>query len=149
MNIVELLSSKKLTISSAESFTGGLFASLVTDNSGASSVFKGGIVCYTNEIKINVLGVNKDIIDEYGAVSKQCAESMVINCQKLFKSHIAVSFTGNAGPTASENKKVGEVYIGILINNDLNVYELELTGHREEIKQKACTFILDKIREKI
>ena len=58
MNIVELLSSKKLTISSAESFTGGLFASLVTDNSGASSVFKGGIVCYTNEIKINVLGVN-------------------------------------------------------------------------------------------
>lgn len=149
MTIVELLSSKKLTISSAESFTGGLFASLVTDNSGASSVFKGGIVCYTNEIKENILGVDKSIIDEYGAVSKQCAESMVINCQRLFNTDIAVSFTGNAGPTASENKKVGEVYIGILINDDLNVYSLELTGHRDEIKHKACAFVLDKIREKI
>lgn len=149
MNIVDLLSAKQLTISSAESFTGGLFANTITNNSGASSIFNGGIVCYSNEVKTNILGVDKKIIEEFGAVSYQCAESMVINCQNLFKTNIAVSFTGNAGPTASENKKVGLVYIGLLINDDLNVYELELSGHRDEIKQKACDFILEKIRERI
>ena len=105
---------KKLTISVAESCTGGLLASNLTKLANSSKYFQMGLITYSNEAKLKILKVNKNIIQKYGAVSKECCKSMVQNLSKISKSKINVSITGIAGPGgASENKPVGLVYIGI------------------------------------
>ena len=105
---------KKLTISVAESCTGGLLAHNLTKLANSSKYFQLGITAYSNKAKIKILKVNKKIIEKYGAVSKECCKSMVQNLNKISKSKINVSITGIAGPSgASKNKPIGLVYIGI------------------------------------
>ena len=105
---------KKLTISVAESCTGGLLAHNFTKLANSSKYFQMGLITYSNEAKIKILNVNKNIIKKYGAVSKECCKSMVQNLSKISKSKINVSITGIAGPGgALKNKPVGLVYIGI------------------------------------
>ena len=105
---------KKLTISVAESCTGGLLAHNLTKLANSSKYFQMGLTTYSNQAKINILKVNKKIIKKYGAVSKECCKSMVQNLNKISKSKINVSITGIAGPSgASKNKPIGLVYIGI------------------------------------
>ena len=105
---------KKLTISVAESCTGGLLAHNLTKLANSSKYFHMGLITYSNQTKIKILKVNKKIIEKYGAVSKECCKSMVQNLNKISKSKINVSITGIAGPGgASKNKPVGLVYIGI------------------------------------
>lgn len=143
--IVNLLKKYNLTLSCAESLTGGSFASTVTNIPGASSIFKGGIVSYTNEIKANVLNVKQDTLDTFGAVSKQCCYEMAQNIKTIFNSDIGVSFTGNAGPSASENKPVGLVYVGISYLDKIDVYELHLKGDRISIKNQCILYAISKI----
>ena len=117
-DLVNKLKKKKLKISFAESCTGGMLASEITSISGASKVFSLGIVTYSNEAKINILGVNKKIIQKYGAVSPECCEAMVKNLSKISKADVNVSITGIAGPNGGTKKKpVGLVYIGIKKSN--------------------------------
>ena len=105
---------KKLTISVAESCTGGLLAHNLTKLPNSSKYFQMGLTTYSNQAKIKILKVNKKIIEKYGAVSKECCKSMVQNLTKISKSKINVSITGIAGPGgASKNKPIGLVYIGI------------------------------------
>jgi nicotinamide-nucleotide amidase len=105
---------KKLTISVAESCTGGLLAHNLTKLANSSKYFQMGLTTYSNQAKIKILKVNKKIIEKYGAVSKECCKSMVQNLNKISKSKINVSITGIAGPGgASKNKPIGLVYIGI------------------------------------
>jgi nicotinamide-nucleotide amidase len=105
---------KKLTISVAESCTGGLLAHNLTKLANSSKYFQLGLTTYSNQAKINILKINKKIIKKYGAVSKECCKSMVQNLTRISKSKINVSITGIAGPGgASKNKPVGLVYIGI------------------------------------
>jgi nicotinamide-nucleotide amidase len=105
---------KKLTISVAESCTGGLLAHNLTKLPNSSKYFQMGLTTYSNQAKIKILKVDKNIIEKYGAVSKECCKSMVQNLDKISKSKINVSITGIAGPGgASKNKPVGLVYIGI------------------------------------
>ena len=105
---------KKLTISIAESCTGGLLAHNLTKLPNSSKYFQMGLTTYSNQAKIKILKVNKKIIEKYGAVSKECCKSMVQNLTKISKSKINVSITGIAGPGgASKNKPIGLVYIGI------------------------------------
>ena len=105
---------KKLTISVAESCTGGLLAHNLTKFANSSKYFQMGLTTYSNQAKIKILKVNKKIIKKYGAVSKECCKSMVQNLNKISKSKINVSITGIAGPGgASKNKPIGLVYIGI------------------------------------
>ena len=112
--LVKILSRKKLKIAFAESCTGGMLASELTSISGASKVFGLSLVTYSNHAKINVLKVNKNIIQKYGAVSPQCCEAMVKNLAKISKAQINVSITGIAGPNGGTKlKPVGLVYIGI------------------------------------
>ena len=119
-NIVKKLQQKKLKISFAESCTGGMLASTITSFSGASKVFNLGLVTYSNDAKINVLKVNKKIIQKYGAVSAECCEAMVKSLSKLSKAHINVSITGIAGPKGgTKTKPVGLVYIGVKRSNKL------------------------------
>ena len=113
-DLIKKLNNKKLKISFAESCTGGMLASTITSISGASKVFGLGLVTYSNEAKINVLKVNKKIIQKYGAVSAECCEAMVKCLSKLSKAQINVSITGVSGPNGGTKKKpVGLVYIGV------------------------------------
>lgn len=147
MNIVQLLIKNKLTISAAESFTGGGFSNYITNISHASKTFMGSIVSYDASIKENILGVKKETIDKYGTVSKECALEMVRNTKSKFKTDIAVSFTGNAGPTASEGKEVGLVYIGYINKDKEEVKELHLKGTRKQIKKQAIEYAINRITQ--
>jgi len=114
----ELLSEKKLTISTAESCTGGELARLITSNSGSSKYFLGGIIPYATEKKIQILKVKKETVDEFTVVSEQVAAEMAEGCQKLFDTHISLSTTGVAGPGKGEDgKDIGTVFYAIKVND--------------------------------
>ena len=120
--IVKLLKKKKIKISFAESCTGGMLSSSITSIAGASKVFNVGLVTYSNQAKIRILKINKDIIKKYGAVSAECCEAMVKNLAKISKAQINVSVTGIAGPKGgTKNKPVGLVYIGVKKSNRILV----------------------------
>ena len=115
---------KKLTISVAESCTGGLLAHNLTKLANSSKYFQMGLTTYSNQAKIKILKVNKNIIDKYGAVSNECCKAMVLNLSKISNSKINVSITGIAGPGGGTKKKpVGLVYIGIKKRNFIKIYE--------------------------
>ena len=114
LKIVKLLSKKKLTVSFAESCTGGLLASSITSVSGSSKVFSMGLVTYSNKAKTKLLKVTKKNISKYGAVSYETCLAMVKNLSKISKSNISISITGIAGPNGgTKEKPVGLVYIGL------------------------------------
>ena len=120
--LVRLLTKKKFKLSVAESCTGGMLASSITSISGASKVFNLGLVTYSNQAKIRILKVNKNIIKKYGAVSHQCCLAMVNNLSKISKAHVNVSITGIAGPKGgTKQKPVGLVYIGIKKGNKIKI----------------------------
>ena len=120
--IVNGLIKKKLTISTAESCTGGLLSSAITSVAGSSKVFKLGLVTYSNQSKIQILKVLKNIIIKYGAVSEQVCLAMVINLNKISKTSISISITGIAGPSGGTKKKpVGLVFVGIKNRNKISV----------------------------
>ncbi|MGS2776923.1 competence/damage-inducible protein A [Robertmurraya sp. GLU-23] len=108
-----LLQKNDLTIACAESLTGGMFQQELTAIPGSSAVVKGGVVCYTNEVKEKVLGVKQETLEKYGAVSEECARELAENVASLLNADIGISFTGVAGPGVVEEKPVGTVYIGI------------------------------------
>ncbi len=114
LRIVKLLTKKKLTLSFAESCTGGLLASSITSISGSSKVFNMGLVTYSNNAKVKLLQVPKKTITKYGAVSHETCLSMVKNLSKISKANISISITGVAGPNGgTKAKPVGLVYIGL------------------------------------
>ena len=119
-NIVKKLIKKKLKISFAESCTGGMLAASITSINGASKIFNIGLITYSNQAKINILNVNKNIIKKYGAVSAECCQAMVKNLAKISKAQINVSVTGIAGPNGgTKNKPVGLVYIAVKKSNKI------------------------------
>lgn len=116
--IVELLTASGKTLGTAESCTGGLLAASIVDVPGASAIFKGGIVSYSNEIKSGVLGVPQTILDQHGAVSSECAGAMAEGALALLKTDIACSTTGIAGPGgATPTKPVGTVWFGVAMKD--------------------------------
>ena len=133
----EKLIKKKLTISVAESCTGGLLAHNLTKLANSSKYFQMGLTTYSNEAKIKILKVNKNVIKKYGAVSKECCKSMVQNLSKISKSKINVSITGIAGPGgASKDKPVGLVYIGIKVSKKLLIKENRYRSKNRNTIQK-------------
>ena len=115
---------KKLTLSVAESCTGGLLAHNFTKLANSSKYFQMGLTTYSNQAKIKILKINKNIIQKYGAVSKECCKAMVQNLFKISKSKINVSITGIAGPGGgTKEKPVGLVYIGIKKRNFIKIYK--------------------------
>ena len=115
---------KKLTISVAESCTGGLLAHNLTKLANSSKYFQMGLTTYSNQAKIKMLKVNKNIINKFGAVSNESCKAMVLNLSKISKSKINVSITGIAGPGGgTKEKPVGLVYIGIKKRNFIKIYE--------------------------
>ena len=140
--IIQLLHKKliknKLTISVAESCTGGLLAHNLAKLANSSKYFQMGLTTYSNEAKTKILKVNKNIINKYGAVSKKCCKSMVQNLSKISKSKINVSITGIAGPGgASKNKPVGLVYIGIQKGKTVLIKENKFRSKNRNSIQKS------------
>ena len=118
--IINKLIKKKLTISVAESCTGGLLSSTITSIAGSSKIFTLGLVSYSNKSKINILKIPKKIIKKYGAVSEHVCIAMVKNVSKISKTNMSVSITGIAGPSGATRKKpVGLVYIGVKKGNKI------------------------------
>ena len=145
--VCKLLLEKNLTISTAESCTGGLVSATLINYPGVSSVFMEGCVAYSNEAKINRLGVKKETLDKFGAVSEETAIEMAEGIAKNFKTNIGLSTTGIAGPGGGSNEKpVGLVYIGIYINGKTIVRKFIFDGNRQEIRLKATNTILNELK---
>ena len=137
--IILLLKKKKLKIAFAESCTDGLLSSSITSVSGSSKVFSVGLVTYSNQAKINILKVAKQIIKKHGAVSIQCCLSMVNNLSKISKCKICVSITGIAGPNGGTKKKpIGLVYIGIKNGEKIIVNKCLFKNKSRSYIQKAA-----------
>ena len=137
-SLVKILIKKKLKISFAESCTGGLLASSITSISGASKIFNLGFITYSNQTKIKILKVNKNIIKKHGAVSHECCLAMVNNLSKISKAHINVSITGIAGPKGgTKQKPVGLVYIGIKKGNKTHINKCLFRNRKRSSIQKA------------
>ena len=137
-SIHKKLIKKKLTISVAESCTGGLLAYNLTKLANSSKYFQMGLTTYSNKSKIKVLKVGKNIIQKYGAVSKECCKSMVENLSKISKSKINVSITGIAGPSGStKDKPVGLVYIGVKKGKILLIKENNFKTKKRNLIQRS------------
>jgi len=144
----DMLRKNNLKISVAESCTGGGIGARITSVSGSSDYFQGGIIAYSNHIKESLLGVGKDILETYGAVSSECASSMAAGVRKFFNTDIGISCTGIAGPSGGlKNKPVGLVFIGISFgDNILETRELKLPGGRNIVRERAIISALDILR---
>jgi len=125
------------TLGSVESFTGGRFASSITAIPGASSFYKGGYVTYATIEKEKLLCIDHDRIEQFGVVSQEICGDMAMHAKFLLDVDYCIAFTGNAGPSAMENKPVGEIYIGVTAYNMTQVYKYQLSGSREEIINQA------------
>ena len=135
----KLLTEKKLTIACAESCSGGLLTSRLTDVAGSSAYVQGSIVSYSNEVKNSVLHVKAETLKNFGAVSEQTARQMSTNVRELFKTDIGVGVTGIAGPSGgTADKPVGTVYISASYLDKIVVQLFNFSGNRTEIKNQAC-----------
>lgn len=143
----KLFVNKGITLGSVESFTGGLFASTVTKLSGASNFFKGALVTYATEEKEALVGVEKDTIEKYGVVSKQVGTEMALKGCKVLNTDYCVSFTGNAGPQAMEDKPVGLIYVAVSNGKKTLCKEYSLSGTRNEIQNYAICIALDMLED--
>ncbi len=148
--LVNKLQKKKLKISFAESCTGGMLATAITSISGASKIFNLGLITYSNDAKINILRVNKKIIQKYGAVSPECCEAMVKSLSKISKADVNVSITGIAGPKGgTKTKPVGLVYIGIKKSNKLiitkNIFKQKKRNDIQKATVKRALYLVSSL----
>lgn len=148
--VAELLLAKQLTISIAESLTGGAIASSLVEQSGMSKCLIEGVVCYSNNSKIQTLAVPESAIIEAGAVSEVVAEKMVLGIVNKTQSDVAIATTGIAGPTSDESgKPVGLVYIATYVKGQVQVREYQFYGNRELIRKRATYQALNQLRQQI
>ncbi|MBU5486059.1 competence/damage-inducible protein A [Clostridium sp. MSJ-11] len=143
----EILIENNLTISVAESCTGGLLCGKLVNYPGISKVLIEGCVTYSNSSKMKRLGVSKSTLDKFGAVSEETAKEMAEGIAKASNSNIGISVTGIAGPDGGTTEKpVGLVYVGIYINGETFVKKLHLSGNRQTVRERTVTFALDWLR---
>ena len=144
--VVKMLAERKMTVSAAESCTGGLFAALITNVSGASEVLNESFVTYANSAKMKYLGVKGETLEKHGAVSYETAFEMAEGLRKNTGADVTVGITGIAGPT---EKPVGLVYVGICVMGETEVKELHLNGTREEVRECTCKITFENIANRI
>lgn len=146
----ELLILHKLTLSTAESCTGGLISSLLTNMSGSSQYFLGGVCSYSNESKHKLLNVPEDLILKHGAVSEIVAKSMAEGARTSFAAHYSIAVTGIAGPGGgTPDKPVGTVFVAFCLDRKTKVERLQLSGDRDSIRAQICLFALANLYQRI
>ena len=146
--VANLLIDNNTTIATAESCTAGLLSAKLTDVAGSSKYFNGGVVCYSNELKSDLVGVKQQTLDRYGAVSEETAHELAINIAKKLNSDIGVSITGIAGPDGgTEKKPVGLVFVGISYKNNVYIKKYNLTPNRNINRELTVILCLNEIRK--
>jgi PncC family amidohydrolase len=138
---------KSLTLSVAESCTGGLISHLITTLPGASAFFEGGVVAYSAAVKEKMLGVSPETIDRHGVVSEQVVREMAKNIRRLTGTDFSLSTSGNLGPDVLEGKAKGLVFIAVCSKEEIFSKELRLKGNREENKEEAARLALEFLLE--
>jgi nicotinamide-nucleotide amidase len=143
----EALWQKKLTLSVAESCTGGLIGNLLTNVPGSSGYFVGGVIAYGNQAKMDLLGVSKQSLDTHGAVSDPVAREMAVGVRRALKADLGLSVTGIAGPDGgTEEKPVGTVHIGLAYRDQLFSGKYRFWGKRDQNKMNSAVMALDWVR---
>lgn len=141
---------KKLTLSVAESCTGGMIGAAITAVPGSSAYFFGGVVSYSNEMKHSVLGVPKLVLEKKGAVSAETVKAMVKGVRRLCKTDCAIAVSGIAGPDGGTKKKpVGLVYIGIGSGKKVRAFKYYFKGGREQVRRQAVEKALERMIEEV
>ena len=144
------LAEKGLTLSTAESCTGGKIATQITSVPGASSYFNGGLVAYSSEIKMQLLEVKKETIDSFSVVSAEVAKEMAENCRNIFKTDFAIATTGNAGPTkGNSHAEIGTVFIALATPNEVLVEEFNFGQPREKVIDRAVGKAFEMLNKEI
>ena len=148
--VINKLIKKNISISVAESCTGGLISNTLVKHDGISKIYTFGLICYSNISKIKYLSVSKKTLNKYGAVSSNIAEEMINNLYKKEKTNITVATTGIAGPKGGTKiKPVGLVFIGIRYKKNNMIFKKNFSGNRLTIQRKTRNFIFNKINELI
>nr|WP_199001655.1 CinA family nicotinamide mononucleotide deamidase-related protein [Flavobacterium sp. ASV13] len=146
----KILTKQNKTISTAESFTGGKVASLLSGVPGASAYFKGSVVSYATEVKVNVLGVSQDLVDQFSVVSAEVASAMALNVKEILKTDYAIATTGNAGPTKGDSDaEIGAVFIALATPNGVIVEEFNFGQPREKVIDRATIKSLEILQKEI
>lgn len=148
--IARILTEKKLSLALAESFTGGRIAAQITALPGASKYFRGSIVSYATEVKIQLLKVPQTLVDSYSVVSEQVAMAMAENARKIMGAHFSIATTGNAGPDKGDSDAgIGTVFIAIATPERTFAQQFQMGNHRERIVQKSVHKALEMLRKEI
>jgi len=150
--IIKFLITNKISISVAESCTGGMLANYITSMAGSSKIFNMGLITYSNKAKSKILRVPKKILNKFGAVSKECCIKMLQNLKKISKSDICISTTGIAGPSGGSSiKPVGTVYIGVNVKKKIIIKKYNFSSKllRKSIQKKTCMEALKLIKKYI
>jgi nicotinamide-nucleotide amidase len=146
----EMLAKQNKTVSTAESCTGGKIAEVLTSVPGASNYFKGSIVSYATEVKIDVLGISESIINEYSVVSREVVSAMALSVKKMMKTDYAIATTGNAGPSKGDsNAEVGSVFIALATPTEVFVEEFNFGQPREKVIDRAVIKSLELLQKEI
>jgi nicotinamide-nucleotide amidase len=136
-----------LTVATGESLTAGMLAAMLADTPGASGMLQGGVVSYQNAVKVNVLGVPRELLDAVGSVDGQVAAAMAAGARRICSADIGVSTTGVAGPEPHGGKAVGTVFIGLATADGSTSYGYAFEGSRPEIRALACAAALERLLE--
>jgi nicotinamide-nucleotide amidase len=148
--VAKLLTSRKMTLATAESFTGGKIAEQITAIPGASAYFLGSVVSYATQVKIDVLKVPEELVKKNSVVSAEVAKAMAVNVRELLKADFAVATTGNAGPTKGDSEApIGTVFIAIATPNEVLVEKFTMGNHRTRIVQKAVHKVFQMLQKEI
>jgi len=148
--VLEQLRARDLTVAVAESCSGGLLGARLTAIPGASDVVLGGVIAYANDVKVNLLGVSRDVLRDFGAVSEQVVAQMASGARAATGANVGVGITGIAGPAgATEGKPVGTVWIAVDIDGQVHTRLLTLWGDRDEVRQRSAQWAMDLLRQKL
>ena len=143
-NLVKMLTQKRMTISTAESCTGGLIAGRIINVSGASSVYNEGFITYSNEAKEKYLGVKHETLEQYGAVSHETVEEMAKGCAAASGADVALVSSGIAGPEGgTDDKPVGLVYVACFVKGNVKVIRKIYDGNRQEVRSQAVSTAIE------
>jgi PncC family amidohydrolase len=141
--LIDRMSDVGATVATAESLTGGRLAARLTEVPGSSAAYVGGVVSYATEVKVKVLGVPPEVVDQYGVVSAECAEEMASGVRSLLGATFALSTTGVAGPDRQEGKPVGTVYVALAGPAGVETLDLDLDGDRDDIQRATVAAAIE------
>ena len=147
--VLEVLAARGETLATAESLTGGMLSSLLTDVPGASRSFVGGVVSYATRVKVSVLDVPADVVERHGVVSEECAAAMARGVRRRLDATWAMATTGVAGPDAQEGRAVGTVWVAVAGPDGTGTRQLALEGDRDEIRRGSCRAVLQVLADRL